>query len=153
MRLTDKGASTDFHFIDIDVFSVKKTKKSGYCVLTPCPEWLKGEENHEKLCAWDLWYQLITIMRRKLSTAKKKIKRKDRKDCLRQGRSEPLAVFDYSSATQKITFTLEPWAAKLLKLPAMKEFPCPPYTPLTVYTEIILTMNGHRETSIIEQKP
>src|SRR3989344_767773 len=138
----------DFCFTDIDVFTVKKANNfSRDCALIPFPKRLEKEKNCEILFAWNLWLHLILIMRKKLRSAKQRIKRKDRKECVREDRSKPMATFSYTRDTQVIAFTVEPWAAKILGLAAKIKFSCPPDDPLKAYTEIALTMNGHKNPS------
>lgn len=139
----------DFCFTDIDVTSLKKERWQGKinfetCSVIPFPESLEKCDNIDILFAWNLWYHLILLVRRKMRTVKSKMKRKDRKDWIRPNINEPIAVFSYSDVEKTIKLTVQPWAAEILAIEPTMTFPYPPYCPLDVYTEMLSKINGSK---------
>lgn len=119
----------EFYFTDIDVLKIKCKKetifeKKGQLSF---PLMLQKCENQEALLAWKLWVCLATFIR-------KKIRKNIRKHLPSKGK--PIMSFGHKDGI--ITLATQPWAAKLLGLPEIKIFPCPPYTPLKIYTELMI---------------
>ncbi len=82
------------------------------------------------LTTWNYWFDLATIIR-------KRIRGKIKKNLPNGGKA--IMTFGHKDGT--ITFTIQPWAAKLFDLSEISVFPSPPYDPLMAYTEIIIKTN------------
>lgn len=158
--LREPAESTDFLFTDQQVMLLKKqqtgekTKETMGKLKVTIPEWIKNCGDNDVLVAWNCWYCLVLKIYKKLKPSRKKMdktcRREKEKRCGLAFSTHPSNPY-YSCLTffsrQKnmMIFFIQPWAAKILDLPEINTFLCPPHSPTDVYTKIATSLNDDHE--------